>query len=210
LTDVRRHSIRHWIIAVLIGALAIPALSVIAPTAATAKGKCTQKVKGPHTGTLNVASGEKLCVVDANQTGDINVASGGKLKIIRSKVTGAISLASGFVKFKMCRSRQLGGAAVSVTGGTKSVLMGGTAACPGNKISGALNMTSNQAGLKLGKNEIVGATTLATNLVKTRVSGNTITGALNCSANSPEPTNGGSRNDVEGARAGQTCAAASF
>jgi hypothetical protein len=41
--------------------------------------------------------------------------------------------------------------------------------------------------------------------VKTLVKGNTITGALNCSGNAPEPVNGGSQNDVEGARTGQTC-----
>jgi hypothetical protein len=210
MTNIHRHPIRHWIVAVLVGALALPVLSAIAPVTATAKGRCTEKITGSNTGTLNVASGEKLCLTDADQTGDVNVASGGKLKIVRSTVNGAISLASGFVKFKMCKSEQTSGAAVSVTGGTKSVLMGGTARCAGNKISGALNMTSNQAGFKLGKNKIVGAVTLATNLVKSRVSGNTITGALNCSANAPAPSNGGSPNDVEGARSGQTCEASTF
>jgi hypothetical protein len=243
MTVIHRHRIRHGIVAVLVGALALPVLSAVTPLTASAKTRCTEKIKGPNNTPLAVASGEMLCLVDAQQTGDITVASGGKLKVVRSTVNGGITLASGFIKFKFCKSEQTGGNAISATGGTKPVLIGGTKRCGGNTISGAVNLTSNGAGVKMGKNQITGvvtansnqaglnvsrntiggavnadsnqaglnvskntiggAVTLTANIVRTLLSDNQITGALNCSTNDPEPTNGGSPNDVEGARSGQ-------
>jgi len=228
--DIHRHRIRRGIVAVLVGALGLPVLSAVAPLTAGAKARCTQKITGANNTPLTVGSGEMLCLVGAQQTGDITVASGGKLKVVKgSTVNGAITLASGFVKFKFCKSEQTGGAAISATGGTKPVLIGGTDRCRGNTISGVVNLTSNAAGVKMGKNDIDGAVnadanqeglnvfkntiggvvTLTDNLVRTRLSGNGITGALNCSTNAPAPTNGGSPNDVIGARSGQ-CIAEDF
>ncbi|MEX2392956.1 MAG: hypothetical protein WD826_00615 [Actinomycetota bacterium] len=226
MTDIHRHRIRSGIVAVLVGALGLPVLAAVAPLTASAKPKCTQKITGPNNTNLHAASGEMLCLKDAQQTGDITVDSGGKLKVVRSTVNGAITLANGFTKFKFCKSEQIGGAAISATGGTKPVLIGGTKKCRGNMISGVVNLNSNGAGVKMGKNQIDGAVnadsnqaglnvfkntiggvvTLTANLVKTRLSGNQIGGALNCSTNDPPPTNGGSPNTVVGARSGQSIA----
>lgn len=184
MTNIHRYRIRFWMVVVLVGALGLPVLSAVAPLAASAARRpCTQKIRGPHTGPLTVDSGQRLCLVHAQQDGDITVASGGKLKIVKSTVHGAITLASGFIKFTMCKSTQTGGSAISVTGGAKPVLIGGTKTCAGNTISGAVNLTSNLAAVKMGKNQIAGVVNANSNQAVVRVLKNHIGGAMNADSN---------------------------
>lgn len=201
--------LRKLVVAIVTGALVVPALWTIASVpAAQAAKRCTRTVTGAHTGALNVGSGERLCLKRATQDGDITVASNGSLKVVRSTVDGAVTLQSGFAKFKFCKSQTVSGA-ISATGGNDALKIGGPK-CKGNIIDGALTLTSNNAGLRVDRSHIVGAVTVSATLGRSTISGNRITGALTCTTNNPEPSNGGNDNTVTGARSGQTCAADTF
>lgn len=196
-------------------ASALLALASIAPMSASAATKvCTTTITGAHTGVLNVAGNQKLCLRIAVQDGAVNVAPGGALSVVSSTITGAVTLKAGYVELEFCGSRTVRGA-ISATGAKGSVLIGGSGLlgallCPANTIDGAITLDSNKAGVQLSGNYVAGAVTASANLKGTTISGNQIAGALTCTTNAPPPTNAGVRNTVGGGRSGQTCAVLTF
>ncbi|MEY2513617.1 MAG: hypothetical protein QOJ89_975 [bacterium] len=196
-------------------ASALLALASIAPTSASAATMaCTTTIIGAHTGVLNVAGNQKLCLRIAVQDGAVNVAPGGALSVVSSTITGAVTLKAGYVELEFCGSRTVRGA-ISATGAKGSVLIGGSGVlgallCPANTIDGAITLDSNKAGVQLSRNYVAGAVTASANLKGTTISGNQIAGALTCTTNAPPPTNAGVRNTVGGGRSGQTCAVLTF
>jgi hypothetical protein len=208
------HGIRRAAVAALSGALALPVMWALAPVAAHAATACTQVVSGAHSGVLNVAANQKLCLRNAVQDGAVNVAPGGSLSVVSSTITGAVTLKSGYLTFDFCGSKTIRGA-ISATGGKGAVLIGATGAlgsvtCPKNSIDGAVTLDANKAGVTLAQNYVAGAVTASANLKGTVISGNQIVGALTCTTNVPAPTNAGVRNAVGGGRSGQTCAVLTF
>ena len=208
--------IRQALVATFTGAVALPVLWAMAPLAANAAtvAACTQTVRGAHSGVLNVAANQKLCLRNAVQDGAVNVAPNGSLSVLKSTITGAVTLKSGYGTLDFCGSKTVRGA-ISATGGKGSVLVGGTGllgavSCAANTIDGAVTLDSNKAGVTLGHNYVSGAVTASANLNGTVISGNNIAGALTCTTNVPAPTNAGVRNTVGGGRSGQTCAVITF
>lgn len=214
MTRLHRCRIGRRIGATLSAAVALLAVATIAPYSAQAATACTQTISGAHSGVLNVAASQMLCLRSAVQDGAVNVAPGGALSVFGSTVTGAVTLKSGYLTFDFCASRTVRGA-ISATGAKGAVLIGGAGllgalTCPSNTIDGAVTLDANTAGVTLARNYIGGAVTASANLVKTTISANRIAGALTCTTNAPIPTNGGVRNAVGGGRSGQACAASTF
>jgi hypothetical protein len=179
-----------------------------------------QTITGAHHGVINVAGGQKLCMVGVTQDAAVNVAPRGQLSVRGgSIITGAVSLLSDYSAFEFCASRTVGGA-ISATGGRSTPLIGNGGSCGANLIDGAVTLTSNKNGIMLAGNQINGAVDASGNLKgggllgigagPMRISGNQIGGALTCTGNSPAPNNGGVPNAVVGGRSGQTCASLSF
>lgn len=208
------HRIRQGIVAAVTAALALPVISTMAPVTAQAALLCTQTIIGAHSGVLNVAANQKLCLVGAVQDAAVNVAPGGALSVVTSTITGAVTLSSGFTELQFCGSTTVRGA-ISVTGGNGAVLIGGSGLvgallCPANTIDGAITLNANKAGVTLAYGTISGAVTASANLGGTTISGNHIGGNLTCTTNVPAPTNAGVANAVGGGRSGQTCAVLTF
>src|SRR3954447_19359442 len=208
--------IRQAIVGTLTAALALPVLWTIAPLTAHAApvAACTQTVRGAHSGVLNVAANQKLCLRGAVQDGAVNVAPNGALSVVNSTITGAVTLKSGFLTLEFCGSKTVRGA-ISATGGKGAVLVGGSGllgalSCPANTIDGAVTLDANKAGVKLARSYVAGAVTASANLNGTTISGNQIVGALTCTTNVPAPTNAGVSNAVGGGRSGQPCAVLTF
>ena len=210
---LHRQRIRQGILVTLTGVLALPATWALAPDTAQAAQPapdCTQTISGAHSGVLNVAGTEKLCLKLAVQDGAVNVAPGGALSVLASTITGAVTLKSGYSSFDFCSSKTVRGA-ISATGGKGAVVVGsGDLSCPTNTIDGAVTLDANKGSVTLAQNYIAGAVTSSANLNGTIISGNRIAGALTCTTNVPAPTNGGVRNSVGGDRSGQTCAVSTF
>jgi hypothetical protein len=214
---LQHHRIRLGIIVALAGALAVPVAWTIAPLTAEAAAKpaaCTQTIRGAHSGVINVAAKQKVCLLNAVQDGAVNVAPNGSLSVVSSTITGAVTLKSGYLTFDFCGSQTIRGA-ISATGAKGSVVIGDTdvtkpLTCPPNTIDGAVTLDSNLAGVSLAHSLISGAVTASANLGGTVISGNQIVGALTCTTNVPPPTNAGVANAVGGGRSGQTCAVLTF
>jgi hypothetical protein len=200
--------IRQGIVATFAGVLALPVAWAIAPVTAQAAPACTQTIRGAHSGVLNVAANQKLCLVRATQTGAVNVAPDGALSVVNSTIRGAVTLKSGYSGFDFCGSKTVRGA-ISATGGKGAVLVGGPS-CSANDIGGAVTLDANNGSVTLARNSIAGAVVSSANLNGTTISGNRIGGALTCTTNVPAPTNAGVRNTVRGGRSGQTCAVNTF
>lgn len=220
---IHRH-IRRGLIATLTGALAgavaVPVLLIAAPLTAHAGPTCTSTITGPHTGVVNVAASQTLCITNAVQNGAVNVAPGGGLYVTSSTVTGAITLSSGFTQFSFCGSTTVRGA-ISATGASGVVLIGGSGvaglvACPANTIDGAVTLNANSDGVQLANGSISGAVTASANTVPlgsgllNTISANHIGGNLTCTTNVPAPNDAGVSNAVGGGRSGQTCAVSGF
>jgi len=200
--------------ATLTGGLAIMAVASIAPAGAQAVTLCTQTIVGAHSGVLNVAANQKLCLLVAVQDGAVNVAPGGALSVLDSTITGAVTLKAGYTTLDFCGSRTIRGA-ISATGASGAVRIGaagllGGLTCAGNTIDGAVTLNANLSGVTLARNYISGAVTASANLNGTTISGNQIAGALTCTTNVPPPVNAGAHNTVGGGRSGQTCATPTF
>ncbi len=210
MTHPHRQRIRQGCFAMIAGVLALAATGAIAPATAQAAPDCTQSISGAHSGVLNVAANQKLCLKNAVQDGAVNVAPGGALSVVGSTITGAVTLKSGYSGLDFCASKTVRGA-LSATGGNGAVLVGsGDLSCPTNNIDGAVTLDANKSSVTLAQNYIAGAVTASANLNGTTISGNRIAGALTCTTNVPAPTNGGVRNSVGGERSGQTCAVSTF
>ncbi len=205
--------IRQGAVATLTGVMALPVMWALAPMTAHAAA-CTQTITGAHSGILNVAGGQKLCLRNAVQTGVVDVASKGSLSVVASTIVGDVTLKAGYTELEFCGSTTARGA-ISATGGTGSVVIGGSGLlgaglCPSNSINGAVTLNGNKAGVTLAGNVVAGGVTASSNLGGTTISANRVTGALTCTSNVPAPTNAGAKNTVGGARSGQTCAVATF
>lgn len=206
---------RHPIAASLAGGLTLLALATIAPAAAIAAPACTSTISGPHSGVINVAANQTVCLAGAVQNGAVNVAPGGGLSVDLSTITGGVTLKAGYTSLSFCASTTVRGA-ISATGGSGPVLIGGTGLlgallCPANTIDGAVTLDANQAGVTLGGgNQVNGAVLASANLGGTVISGNRIAGALTCTTNAPPPTDAGVSNAVGGNRSGQTCSVLTF
>ena len=210
MNDLHHQRIRQGILATLAGVLVLPATWAIAPVTAQAAPDCTQTISGAHSGVLNVAGNQKLCLKNAVQDGAVNVAPDGALSVVGSTVTGAVTLKSGYSSLDFCASKTVRGA-LSATGGKGAVLVGsGDLSCPTNNIDGAVTLDANNGSVMLAQNYVAGAVTSSANLNGTTISANRIAGALTCTTNVPAPTNGGVRNSVGGGRSGQTCAVNTF
>jgi hypothetical protein len=210
----RHQRIRQGIVATLTAVLALPVTWALAPVTAQADADCTQTIRGAHSGVLNVAGKQKLCLRNAVQDGAVNVAPDGALSVVGSTITGAVTLKSGYSAFDFCASKTVRGA-ISATGAKGPVLVGGSGlsgslSCPANSIDGAVTLDSNKSTVTLAQNYIAGAVTATANLIGTTISGNRIAGALTCTTNVPPPTNDGVTNSVGGGRSGQTCAVNTF
>jgi hexosaminidase len=201
---------RAVVAASMTGALALPVMWTLAPLTAHALTQtgCPQIISGAHSGVINVAANQKVCLAGAVQDGAVNVAPGGSLSVSRSTITGAVTLKAGYLTFDFCGSTTRRGA-ISATGAKGAVLIGGTS-CAANNIDGAVTLNANQAGVTLAANYVAGAVTASANQHGTVISGNHIGGALTCTTNVPAPTNAGVRNTVVGGRSGQTCAVSTF
>jgi hypothetical protein len=206
--------IRQGAVAALTAGLALPVLWTVAPLTAHAAA-CTQTITGAHSGVINVAANQKVCLRLATQDGAVNVAPGGALSVTTSStITGAVTLKAGYTEFEFCGSKTVRGA-ISATGGKGSVVIGGSGLigsilCPANTIDGAVTLDANKAGVQLARSSVAGAVTASANLGGTTISGNQIGGKLTCSGNIPAPTNDGVSNAVAGGRVGQTCAVLTF
>ena len=212
--NLHHQGTRLGIVATVAGVLALPVLWAIAPLTADAATVCTQTISGAHSGVINVAANQKLCLWGAVQDGAVNVAPNGALSVANSTITGAVTLKSGYQTLDFCGSKTVRGA-ISATGGKGAVLIGGSGllgaiTCPANTIDGAVTLDANKAGVTLARSSIAGAVTASANLNGTVISGNGIGGALTCTTNVPAPTNAGVSNVVGGDRSGQTCAALTF
>jgi len=207
MTNLRQHRIGRRAVATLSAGAALLAIAAIAPVSANAAA-CTQTISGPHTGVINVAAPDKLCLTDAVQNGAVNVAPDAGLEVTGSKITGAVTLKDGYSEFRFCNSETVLGE-ISATGGKSAVVIGGPS-CAANTIDGAVTLDANEQSVTLAGNSIAGAVTASANLLGTTISANTIGGALTCASNAPAPTNGGVTNSVGGGRSGQTCAVLTF
>src|SRR3954471_24507390 len=208
MNHLQNRRVHRAAVAALSGALALPVLWTLAPLTAHAATACTQTVQGAHSGVLNVAANQKLCLRGAVQDGAVNVAPNGALSVVNSTITGAVTLKSGFLTLEFCGSKTVRGA-ISATGCKGAVLVGGSGllgslSCPANTIDGAVTLDANKAGVKLARSYVAGAVTASANLGGTTISGNQIVGALTCTTNVPAPTNAGVSNAVGGGRSGQT------
>jgi hypothetical protein len=207
MTRLHQHRIARRTAGALCAGVALLAIAAIGPVSADAAA-CTQTISGAHTGVLNVAAPDKLCLLNAVQDGAVNVAPNAGLSVTSSTITGAVTLKDNFTEFEFCGSQTVLGA-ISATGGTTPVLIGGPS-CAANSIDGAVTLDANKAGVTLTGNSIAGAVTASANLLGTTISGNMIGGALTCTANVPPPVNGGVSNTVGGGGSGQTCALPGF
>jgi hypothetical protein len=210
MTGVHQHRIGRRATGALSAGVALLAIAVIAPVSANAAVTCSpsQTISGAHSGVINVAAPDTLCLRGAVQTGAVNVAPGAGLSVVGSKITGAVTLSNNYSLFEFCGSQTVRGA-LSATGGQTAAVIGGPS-CAANRIDGAVTLNANKAGVTLASNLIVGAVTASANLGGTTISGNAIGGALTCTDNQPPPVNGGVRNAVAGGRSGQTCAVLTF
>jgi hypothetical protein len=197
-----QHRIGRRTAVTLSAGVALLAIAAITPVSANA-AVCTDTVRGPHSGVLNVAANKKLCLVGAVQDGAVNVSPKGGLSVINSTITGAVTLKDNYSEFRFCGSKTIRGA-ISATGGQTAVFIGGGLDCAANTVDGAVTLTANKAGVTLANNPtIAGAVSATANLGGTTISNNRIKGALGCTDNAPPPTNAGVANAVTGARSGQ-------
>jgi len=156
MTRLHQHHIGRRSAAALSAGAALLAIAAIAPVSANAAA-CTRTISGPHTGVLNVAANQKLCLRNAVQNGAVNVAPNGGLSVIGSTITGAVTLKDGYSELRFCGSKTVRGA-IKATGGKTAALIGSAGStCLANTIGGAVTLNANKAGVTLTGNSISGA-----------------------------------------------------
>ena len=173
---------------------------------------CTRTVNG-STGSVNVAAGEVVCVINATVNGSVTVAQGGALSIHGSSVSQNL-LGYGPAGFYACRNTIRG--VVEVWSATGLVYIGEAnnddgLGCGGNYVAGYLLASNNKRGSEISANYIGSDLTL--NNVTGRgpfaddnapeIEANYVVRNLSCAGNVPPPTNGGKPNTVRGTRSGQ-------
>jgi 5'-nucleotidase len=176
--------------------------------AAVSLAACTTTVSGAS-GPVVAPAGQVTCVTNATVSGPVTVQPGGALVLTGSTVTGGV-VSQGAAGVRICgsqittpRGSPLPG--VSVTGSFGPVVVGdGTPACPPSDIVRGVAFDANQS-VRFDGNRISGGVSLTSNGPSV-VANNQITLSLDCSNNTPAPTNESRPNLVLGARTGQ-CAA---
>lgn len=112
--------------------------------------------------------------------GDLTGGTVGRFDVSGSYVLGSLSANESFNGSNLCGNWVYGNTTVAASGG--AVLLGGTANCAGNAVSGDVAVENNAAYIA--------------------IDGNKVDGDLNCTGNDPAPVVGTS-NTVKGAKSGQ-------
>jgi hypothetical protein len=158
-------------------------------------------------GSYTVASGQAVCFSGVTIGGTLTVQPGGAVSLVNARLSGNV-IADGASAFRLCGSPV--GGNLTVRNATGPVVIGKPAeGCAGSLINGALMLANNGAGVDFMGNEVRGTATIDGTTGGTTIGANTFRSSLSCSANAPDPTNGGAPNTVVGRRAGQ-CSSPSF
>ncbi len=184
-----------------------PAVVVRAPFLLPA---CTRTITGTVTGSVVVAPGETVCIVNATVRGSVIVNGGGGLSISNSEIIGSTT-ARGATFVSICgptsgpyvptTETAVGSIAISDT--TGPVTIGSPTGCSGNLIGGSLTLRANRGGTTVFGNTIGAGVSATSNINGLLIGANTITASLLCRSNVPPPTNGGAPNNVGGIATGQ-------
>jgi len=168
---------------------------------------CTTTVTG-DSGPVVVPAGQVTCINNATVVGSVTVQPGGALVMNGAKVYYGVS-AQGAAGVRICGSQIASsdaGVGLSVTGSFGPVVVGdGTAGCPRNDIVDNVSFAANQS-LRFDTNRVTGRVSVVSTASAPVVAANQIVATLDCSGNTPPPTNEGRPNNVFGGRTGQ-CAA---
>jgi hypothetical protein len=195
-------------------------VSYLVAASAPSSGKtCNGYYTGTFKGNITVSKGQNCVFVGGGVNGNI-AETGGNVSLINSLVTGSVAVAGGtfnigpgtVIKGGLGLLDILGGSgqdsicgatiggSVAVTDDKVPVLIGdGTAACPGNHISGSLLVSLNASTIAIYNNVVGSGVTVLANSKPTKVFSNKITGSLACSLNSS--ISGGS--NIAGSKLGQ-------
>lgn len=172
---------------------------------------CSRTITGQVTGSV-FATRESTCIIDATVRGSVHGVASGALFIGNSTIKGSVQSSDGTL-FSVCGSTV---GSVQVNRATGFVVIGdpGDDHCPGNHITGSVQLTHSHSGAELVANDIGGSVqvngTTGTGPFpaddRAAIVGNTIHGSLSCAGNVPPPTNRGTPNTVTGSRTGQCTA----
>ncbi len=168
---------------------------------------CTTTVTG-ESGPVVVPAGQVTCINNATVTGSVTVQPGGALVMNAAKVYFGVS-AQGAAGIRICGSQIApsdDGVGLSVTGSFGPVVVGdGTADCPRNDIAKNVAFATNQS-LRFDSNRVTGGVSVVATASAPVVAANQVIVGLDCTDNTPPPTNEGRPNRVFGARTGQCSA----
>jgi hexosaminidase len=183
-----------------------------APGVSSAHG-CTVTLTSSVDGGLIVPTDQSFCLNGAHIHGGTRVQPGGEVTIRDSTIDGGLS-SYGATSVWVCGSTVNG--PTFVADGTGTVMIGadgddGSALCADDALHGGVTVVWNLAGVEIGGDWITGPVTVIGNEgpafsgsdVGAEVEGNHISGPVNCSLNSPAPTNDGLANTVSGPERGQ-------
>jgi hypothetical protein len=170
---------------------------------------CTTSLSGSQ-GRLVIQPGGTTCLQNATVNGAIRVVPGAGLFVDHSIINGAI-LAEAPSFFGLCASTVKGATSVKHASGFVLVDDPADDACGGNTITGEVDLQDDHGSVEVAANHISGSlritgtsgTGLFAEDTRAEIQANVIGGALECSDNSPAPTNDGQPNTVAGAKAGQ-------
>jgi hypothetical protein len=126
-----------------------------------AKSPC---ISGHHVGPLVVVSGDSECLAaGAHQSGPVTVEAGAHFFSNGATISGGVT-ATNPAAISICDTRISG--SLSISGATAPVLVGepATGDCPGNRITGAVQISGGTAGTDFSGNTVTGAVTLTGNV----------------------------------------------
>jgi hexosaminidase len=155
---------------------------------------CTRTINGYFPGSVTVASGEIVCIVNATVGGAVTVRPGGSLRVESSTINGAIT-STGASQLRLCGSTLVG--AVKAQSSTGPVQIGDDDdGCAANTLRSGLTVTGNTGGYEVTGNTITGTTTISSNTSadpgeESEIKNNQVGSWLNCTGNAPPPTGGG-------------------
>ncbi|MEP7055214.1 MAG: Ig-like domain-containing protein [Actinomycetota bacterium] len=180
-------------------------------TALSQQVRCTTTVTGVVNGGLTVSTGS-TCLQGATVNGGITVMPGAALSMRSTTVNGTLT-SSGAKALTSCGSTTQGATSIQRSGGF--VLLGDAGddgyACAGNTFWGTVTLNANAGQLEVGGNDVAGGLAVIGTSgagpdrenTTSEIEANRIRGNLDCSGNTPAPTNDGQANTVTGQRTGQ-------
>ncbi|MEA2265071.1 MAG: hypothetical protein QOE27_654 [Solirubrobacteraceae bacterium] len=161
---------------------------------------CTRTITGSFAGTVVVAPGETVCIVNAHVFGGVIVQGGGGLSISNSEIDGSIT-SNGATFVSICGptaspyipTTVTAAGTITIVDTTGPVTIGGPpgSGCSPNQIGGGVTLRSNRGGTTLFGNTIGAGVLARSNINGLLIGGNNIGGNLSCFTNVPPPTNGG-------------------